>query len=626
MEKPSVSIIVPIYNVKAFVEDCIQSVMRQTFTGNMECIVVDDCGQDDSMVIVEKMVADYQGPISFKILRHTHNRGLSAARNTGMDAARGEYFFFLDSDDSLTEDCIDNLVKPLANEKIDVVVGFVNYLLATTTGQVVKTHGPQDLNITEDFMLRPPMILRSYKKQWAVVAWNRLYRADFLRHFRLRFKEGLHFEDNLWSFQVACLASSLYIVSKTTYVHKLRVGSIMDTDIRKRHVENWQVIIREMRAFVDAHHFNTIDLFPSFNSAFRFILGYYSESKQEFIAVYYQLRYCVKATLCSIFNSNHNSLGVLHDLHYLLPKSVASRWLFFYKTSLQTAFLKMRSAYLTLFPKPFISLKWKRIMGSSINWRKPRDINEKIQWLLLNSDISAWTRLTDKLKVREFVEEKGLGHLLVPIYGVWKDARQIDFNALPEKFVLKCNHDCGSTLVVDRTIRDFNRDMICKRLNDCLNRNYGDDGELHYRRISPLIFAEEYLELTETEKSLSSSHVDYKVWCFDGSPYCICCYYDRTSRSLLGDVYDLEWIYRPEVSISDGHVFPGFGKVPRPKSLPEMLAAAATLSKGFPQVRVDFYDLDGRLYFGEMTFTSAGGMMRYFTSEFLRELGDQIRV
>ena len=94
MNQPSISIIVPVYNVEPYVEECIHSVMRQTYTGPMECIVVDDCGTDNSMAVVEGLIANYKGPISFKVLHHKHNRGLSAARNTGMDAATGDYYFF----------------------------------------------------------------------------------------------------------------------------------------------------------------------------------------------------------------------------------------------------------------------------------------------------------------------------------------------------------------------------------------------------------------------------------------------------------------------------------------------------------------------------------------------------
>ena len=109
-------------------------------------------------------------------------------------------------------------------------------------------------------------------------------------------------------------------------------------------------------------------------------------------------------------------------------------------------------------------------MGYSLDWKHPRDINEKIQWLLVYGDTTEWTRLADKYKVREYVKEKGLEHLLVPLYGVWDDTKQIDFDALPEKFVIKCNHDYGSTIVVNKNSADYNRKDICEKLDKAETR------------------------------------------------------------------------------------------------------------------------------------------------------------
>ncbi|MBO6252520.1 MAG: glycosyltransferase family 2 protein, partial [Bacteroidaceae bacterium] len=139
MAAPSVSIIVPVYNVQPYVEDCIRSVMRQTYDGRMECIVVDDCGTDDSIAIVEKVVADYDGPITFKILHHTHNRGLSAARNTGIDASTGDYLFFLDSDDEITNDCIKKLSAVLEKDgEIEIVQGNTRQLPMITPDPLTR--------------------------------------------------------------------------------------------------------------------------------------------------------------------------------------------------------------------------------------------------------------------------------------------------------------------------------------------------------------------------------------------------------------------------------------------------------------------------------------------------------
>lgn len=118
-----VSVIIPVYQVSAYIERCLLSVMNQTFQ-NIECIIVDDCSPDDSIDKCERLISSYNGPISFKILHHERNRGLSAARNTGTDAASGEYIFYLDSDDEITSDCIEILVAIVKNHPVvDVVIG-----------------------------------------------------------------------------------------------------------------------------------------------------------------------------------------------------------------------------------------------------------------------------------------------------------------------------------------------------------------------------------------------------------------------------------------------------------------------------------------------------------------------
>ena len=123
IKQPKISIIIPVYNVAEYITECLQSVMRQTYKGEIECILVDDCGTDNSIAVAEKLLADYKGAISFRILRHAHNRGLSAARNTGTDAATSDYIYYLDSDDYISDDCLEVLAEPLKSREYDMVVG-----------------------------------------------------------------------------------------------------------------------------------------------------------------------------------------------------------------------------------------------------------------------------------------------------------------------------------------------------------------------------------------------------------------------------------------------------------------------------------------------------------------------
>lgn len=263
-------------------------------------------------------------------------------------------------------------------------------------------------------------------------------------------------------------------------------------------------------------------------------------------------------------------------------------------------------------------VKWK---GSPVDWDNPRDINDKIQWLMCYTDTSMWTYCSDKYRVREYVKSKGLGDTLIPLLGVWKKAEDIDFDSLPEKFVIKCNHDSGSTHIVDKS-KGFDPTYIRKDLTKHLKVRYGyAQGEMYYNGIQPLIIAEEVLPV-ETQP-FPGSMVDYKIWCFDGKPYGVWACYNRTKEATYVNLYDLDWNVHPEASVFTEHYRDGKGALPRPKSLDKMLQCAATLSKGFPEVRVDLYDVDGKVYFSEMTFASLMGRMDFYTQDYLNALGDQ---
>lgn len=215
MYNHKVSIIVPVYNVSQYIVKCLDSIYGQTYN-NIELILVDDCGSDDSMTIVHDYLASHVS-IDAHIISHKKNRGLSAARNSGMEKASGEYVYFLDSDDYITLDCIEALVRPLNNKKYDVVVG--DYQYSNGENSDLKLHNEE---------LSGQQILDSYANGlWYVMAWNKLCRKDFLLDNHLTFEEGYLHEDVIWSFKLACKAQSMYVISKVTYNYLVRSSSIM---------------------------------------------------------------------------------------------------------------------------------------------------------------------------------------------------------------------------------------------------------------------------------------------------------------------------------------------------------------------------------------------------------------
>ena len=277
----------------------------------------------------------------------------------------------------------------------------------------------------------------------------------------------------------------------------------------------------------------------------------------------------------------------------------------------------------------YFILKWEAtrnyryLMHKDINWNDPTDLNEKINWLKFHSESKRWSDLTDKYKVREFIKEKCKQDILIPLYGVWDKAEDIDFDKLPSSFVLKTNHGSGDVIVVkDKSCLDVKRTV--KKVNEFLKMPYGiASGEPHYLFIKPKVVAE---KLLLPEDNFSSSLIDYKIWCFNGEPHHIWACYNRTKKEVKVETHDLEWNYHPECSVFNNHYVDGGGVVPKPNNLNEMLDIARILSRGFKQVRVDLYNQGGKIYFGEMTFTSNGGYMNFYTQEFLNKMGNQILI
>lgn len=271
-----------------------------------------------------------------------------------------------------------------------------------------------------------------------------------------------------------------------------------------------------------------------------------------------------------------------------------------------------------------INLRWEKTYGHKIDWNAPKDINEKMQWLVCFGDTSKWSLCADKYRVRDYLKEKGLEHLTVKLYGVWQDANDIDYDSLPERFILKCNHDSGTCEVVDKS-KAFDKAAINQRLNAALKVQFGYiNGETYYNKIKPCIIAEEFLESHDSD--FSTSLVDYKVWSFAGKPYCTWACHNRDKHCTYVNVYDMDWQVHPEYSVFTDHYRDGQGKVPKPKTFDQMMKAASILSEDFPEVRVDFYEVDGKLYFGELTFMTLFGQIDFYTKEFLVKLGDQCKL
>lgn len=219
-----VSIIIPIYNVAPYIATCLQSVIAQTYCGQLECILIDDCGQDDSISIAQKIIQDYQGTCYFNIIYHETNRGLSASRNSGIRAASGRYLYFLDSDDYLSPDCIASVMLLVSKyPNVEMVQGgcIVHGTKSNLCFDLQSSFLPEYVegqSRVEWMMLN--------RKQFPITSWNRLISKDFLVQHNLFFFEGIIHEDELWHFQLAKHLKSLAILHQNIYNYVRRTESI----------------------------------------------------------------------------------------------------------------------------------------------------------------------------------------------------------------------------------------------------------------------------------------------------------------------------------------------------------------------------------------------------------------
>lgn len=220
--QPKISIIIPVYNVESYIAECLQSVMRQTYIGEIECILVDDCGKDNSIAVAEQLINTYNGSISFRILHHDHNRGLSAARNTGTDAATGGYIYYLDSDDYISDDCIAALAQPLQEYDYDMVIGGLSrFNVENPVNFLKKETGP--------IMGKEEILAEFYPKNTLYdMACGKLIKRLFISVNQIGFLEGQLHEDELWTYKCCTYIRSLYVQNQVVYHYRMNVNSIMN--------------------------------------------------------------------------------------------------------------------------------------------------------------------------------------------------------------------------------------------------------------------------------------------------------------------------------------------------------------------------------------------------------------
>lgn len=254
--------------------------------------------------------------------------------------------------------------------------------------------------------------------------------------------------------------------------------------------------------------------------------------------------------------------------------------------------------------------------GNKLDLRNPITFNEKLQWLKIYDATPLETLLADKYLARDWIAEKIGDEYLVPLLGVWDDANDIDFDSLPEKFALKCNHGSGWNIIVeDKNKLDIQK--VRKQLNEWLHTNFAFFGfNLHYMNIPPKIIAEKYLES-------KTGLIDYRFYCFNGEPKQIWVDIFSGTPKHLRCIYDTNW---NKLDLQCGWPDGSEYLSDKPANLEKMIYFSRILSKDFSFVRVDFFESEGKLYMGEMTFIPMNGTGAFEPQSWDYKLGEMLKL
>ena len=264
--------------------------------------------------------------------------------------------------------------------------------------------------------------------------------------------------------------------------------------------------------------------------------------------------------------------------------------------------------------KTYLKIRYFATFKKILNLQTPQTFNEKLQWLKLNDRKDIYTKMVDKYEAKYYVSKIIGNKYIIPTLGIYNNFDEIDFNKLPNQFVIKCTHDSGGLVIVtDKSKLDIKKAK--KKINKSLKRNYYYLGrEWPYKNVKPRIIVEKYMK-----DNKDTSMRDYKFFCFNGNPYCILLCNDRNTE-LKETFFDLNWkilpFKRPNHSIDTN--------IEKPHNLDKMIEFSKKLSLNIPFLRVDFYEINGNLYFGELTFYPAGGFSKFEPEEWDLKLGNLI--
>lgn len=270
--------------------------------------------------------------------------------------------------------------------------------------------------------------------------------------------------------------------------------------------------------------------------------------------------------------------------------------------------------------KVYLKAKFPLVMGYPLNLKEPKTFSEKLQWLKLYDRRPEYTVMVDKVKAKEYVASKLGEEYIIPTLGVWTDPDQIDFNTLPNKFVMKCNHNSGLGMYICKDKSKIDVEKVKANLRKGMKENYYIyNREWPYKNVPRRILAEKFIDPDPKSNDLP----DYKFFCFNGEP-CFCQVISGRSCNMCIDFFDKNWKHQ---SFHEPRNYPFAAIEPsKPLHFEQMLDAARVLAHGIPFSRIDFYDTNNQVYFGEITFFPTSGMGGFDPIEWDEVFGNMINL
>jgi len=583
------SVIIPAYNRRDCLERSMLSVFAQDADISMELIVVDDGSTDDTISLIKRYQSLQEIPISY--IRNEINQGGAKARNQGALISNGKYIAFLDSDD----EWLPNHIRLKLNQMINVSAKGVygTFFVEKSCERTLKSFKALDekLNSMGDYVLQ-----RIGDTRTSTFIFERQAFMDVMFDNSLRKHQD-------WDLAIRFSHRYPFILEETptAILHEdthNRMSNQNDHEATAKFIDRYQHTLSsnaKATAYVNLA-LNTLR-FEGKNLYYR---NYLASARQYVDAKKFKLLARMIYVAFPIINSvqfydRFVRLRRRYRSSFFLSKTLIIFWI-------ERKFKQMKQKYQKYFTDDYAVTKkeFAKKKGRELAVENPESFSDKLQWLKLYWRDDLATKCADKLLVREYVTEKGYEDILNEVYGVFEDVNQIEISKLPQRFVLKTTHGSGwNSFCKDRCQYDWIREK--EKLKTWMKLNYfWVTREWIYKEIKPRIICEKYLGRT------NRLPVDYKIFCFHGEPKFTYVCLDRDD-DLRFDYYDIDWHKQPikkALDMSDKIL-------PRPENYDLMLDIAHKLSEPFPFVRVDLYEIEGKIFFGELTFFPSSGMDRF---------------